>query len=182
MEGYASRRDRHSRDAHAEDLLREVLVAIRRISHAVHRHSCQLERDYGLTGPQLVILEEVSKHGNIAVTELARSVSLSQATVTGVLQRLERQGLVTRGRGLKDRRMTVLSITERGKAFLQEAPPILQENFVREFGDLPFWEQLMILSGLQRIVHLMQTGEEELSLCVRLKDPEAGGNHEKKDD
>lgn len=161
MRGEALVLPQQNPDAHARDLSREVLAAIRRISHAVHQHSCQLDRDYGLTGPQLVILEEISRHDKIAVTELARAISLSQATVTGVLQRLEKQGLVTRVRGLQDKRTTILSITEKGTALLGEAPPLLQEDFVRGFGDLPSWEQLMILSGLQHIVHLMQAGERE---------------------
>ncbi|MDL2286074.1 MarR family transcriptional regulator [Desulfococcaceae bacterium OttesenSCG-928-F15] len=157
-------------DARARDLSREVLSAIRRISHAVHQHSCHLERDYGLTGPQLIILEEIARHDKIAVTELARSISLSQATVTGVLQRLEKQGLVTRIRGLADKRTTILSITDKGKILLEEAPPLLQETFVRGFGDLPSWEQLMILSSLQHIVHLMRADEGE----PRLRKPGKG--------
>ena len=138
------------------NLSREVLVALRRITQAIDLHSRQLVRSHGLTGPQLIILEEIARHQEIAVTELARAISLSQATVTGILLRLERQGLVSRLRGTRDKRNTLISITPKGKAILEEAPPLLQETFVRCFAQLPQWEQLMILSSLHHIVHMMQ--------------------------
>ncbi|TWI73191.1 transcriptional regulator, MarR family [Desulfobotulus alkaliphilus] len=140
----------------ARDLSREVLVALRRITQAIELHSRQLVRSHGLTGPQLIILEEIARNGEMAVTELARAISLSQATVTGILLRLERQGLISRLRGIRDKRNTLVSVTEKGKAILDEAPPLLQETFVRRFADLPQWEQLMILSSLHHIVHMMQ--------------------------
>lgn len=140
----------------SRNLSREVLVALRRITQAIDLHSHQLVRSHGLTGPQLIILEEIARHNDIPVTELARAISLSQATVTGILLRLERQELITRIRGIRDKRNTLVSITEKGKNLLDSAPPLLQETFVTCFAALPQWEQLMILSSLHHIVHMMQ--------------------------
>ncbi|MCW7752850.1 MarR family transcriptional regulator [Desulfobotulus sp. H1] len=145
----------HAEQSNARNLSREVLVALRRITQAIELHSRQLVRTHGLTGPQLIILEEIARHEEIAVTELARAISLSQATVTGILLRLERQGLVSRLRGTRDKRTTLLSITEKGQAILEEAPPLLQETFVHQLASLPQWEQLTILSSLHHIVHMM---------------------------
>lgn len=146
-----------------KDLSREVLVALRRITQAIDLHSRQLVRTYGLTGPQLVILEEISMHEGISVTELARAISLSQATVTGILLRLEKRGFVLRSRGVRDKRTTMVAITEEGRAILDTAPPLLQETFVEQFGQLHNWEQMMILSGLQRVVSMMQAKKIDAS-------------------
>lgn len=82
----------------------EVLVALRRVIRAVDLHSRQLVRSHGLTAPQALILKEIVSFGEIAVGEVAQRVSLSQATVTDILNRLEKRALVTRERSSADRR------------------------------------------------------------------------------
>ena len=62
-----------------------VLIAIRRIIQSIDLHSKSLVKQFGLTGPQLIILKEISQSSEITASDLSRAISLSQATVTGVL-------------------------------------------------------------------------------------------------
>jgi len=133
----------------------QVMISLRRIIQSIDLHSRYLVKRVGLTGPQLVILQEVSKTGEISTGEIARAISLSQATVTGILERLEKRNLITRHRSDIDRRRVMVRITPRGEALLDEAPPLMQESFVDEFSHLGDWEQSMILSALQRLVSMM---------------------------
>lgn len=133
----------------------EMLVSLRKITQAISLHSKDLSRRYGLTGPQLVILNEIASQEPISVTQLARSISLSQATVTDILNRLHKKELVQRSRDDTDRRRVVIRITSKCRDILSKAPPALQETFVDRYSNLPEWEQLMILSALNRIVDLM---------------------------
>lgn len=138
---------------------KEMLVSLRKITQAISLHSRDLNRRYGLTGPQLVILNEIANHTSLSVTELARCISLSQATVTDILNRLDKKGLVERTRDDADRRRVMIKITSQCRAILSQAPPALQETFVESYTNLPEWEQLMILSSLKRIVDLMAAGK-----------------------
>ncbi len=149
------------KSANEKQMYREVLISLRRITQAIDLHSKRLIREYGITGPQLVILEEVSNHDEISVSELARAISLSQATVTGILLRLEKGGLLTRKRSEKDKRRVMISVTEKCASLLSTAPPPLQETFMDEFSDLKNWEQSMILSSLQRMVSMMEARKIE---------------------
>lgn len=133
----------------------DVLIAIRRIIQKIDLHSKRLVKDFGLTGPQLIILREISQSGEITASDISRAISLSQATVTGVLDRLEKRGLVVRRRSEQDRRRTLVQITENGEHILESAPPLMQESFIRQFSELQVWEQHMILSSLHRLVALM---------------------------
>jgi DNA-binding MarR family transcriptional regulator len=137
----------------------EMLVSLRKITQAISVHSRDLQRRCGLTGPQLVILNDIANYESISVTQLARSISLSQATVTDILNRLEKKGLVERMRDHTDRRRVMIRITAECRDILSKAPPTLQETFVSGYTDLPEWEQLMILSALERIVDLMSAGK-----------------------
>ena len=77
----------------------------------------------GLTGPQLVILREIEGLADVSVGQLARKVSLSQATVTGILERLGKKKLIDRQRTPDDRRRVLVHITPEGRKLLAEAPP-----------------------------------------------------------
>ena len=133
----------------------DVLIAIRRIIQSIDLHSRYLVRHFGLTGPQLIILQAISIHEEISISEIAKLVSLGQPTVTGVLERLENRGLISRRRSNSDKRRVYISTTEACKQLLDKAPPPIQEHFIEAFNSLQDWEQSMILASLQRIVALM---------------------------
>ena len=132
-----------------------VLIALRKIIQAIDMNSRKLVKRVGLTGPQLVILQEISNLGEVTAGEVARAVSLSQATLTGILERMEKRGLLSRRRSEHDKRRVMVRITDSGKKVLDDAPPLMQEEFVDEFSSLQEWEQNMILSSLQRLVAIM---------------------------
>lgn len=137
----------------------QVVAALRRIIRAIDLHSRSLVQRFGLTGPQLVVLKELVAGSPRTVSELAGAVNLSQATVTGILDRLERKDMVTRVRDASDRRKVLVTPTSEAEEVLAGAPPLLQEHFTEGFAQLPDWQQSQILSSLQRIVALMEAGD-----------------------
>jgi DNA-binding MarR family transcriptional regulator len=141
----------------------QILVALRRIVRAVDLHSRQLVDQTGLTGPQLVLLRAAAKLHKPTAGELAREIHLSQATVTGILDRLEKRGLIERVRSGHDRRSIIVLITPQGEAQLKAAPSGLQAQFLQELGRLETWEQTNILSTLQRIVSMMEAEHVDAS-------------------
>ncbi|MEJ8567727.1 MarR family winged helix-turn-helix transcriptional regulator [Elongatibacter sediminis] len=133
----------------------EILVSLRRIMHRIDLHSKQLQRTSGLTVPQLLILHSVARAGSLPVSAIAREVSLSQGTVTSVLDRLEKRGYLVRRRDSPDRRVVTVSLTGAGKQAVEEAPGLLQEDFVDRYDRLPDWEQKMLAAAVERIASLM---------------------------
>jgi DNA-binding MarR family transcriptional regulator len=156
----------------AEEVLAEmVVVALRRIIRAIDLRSRDLVTRYGLTGPQLTVLRELAAQDGISVGQLTREILLSQATVTGILDRLARRGLVRRRRSERDRRRVEVWLTDAGRQMLADAPPLLQEEFIRDFGKLEDWEQSQILSALQRVVSMMEAGPVEAGPAVAAGPP-----------
>jgi len=144
----------------AESRCDDVLVALRRVIRAVGLHSRQLERSHGLTAPQALVLKAIIGLGEASVGTVAKRVSLSQATVTDILNRLESRALVVRARSCEDRRRVMVKATEKAVEIMARSPPLLQESFVKRFQALEDWEQSLLISSLQRITTLM--GVEEL--------------------
>lgn len=126
-------------------------------------HSKQLVKKFGLTGPQLMVLKEIKADEDINIGRVAKKVSLSQATVTNILDRLETRGMVTRERSHKDKRRVIVRVTEKTEKLLENNPSVLQEEFLHNFRALEDWEKNLILSSIQRIARMMNAEDIELT-------------------
>jgi DNA-binding MarR family transcriptional regulator len=148
----------------------DILVALRRIMRAIDLRSKKLQKLAGLTVPQLVVMQAVRDAGELTVSEVARRVSLSQGTVTSVLQRLELKGLICRERGSEDRRKVFIVLTPAGREKLANSPELLQEEFISRFEELADWEQKMLISALERIATIMDAETVDASPILEIGD------------
>ena len=139
----------------AQDKSEELISSIRRIIRAVDVHSRDLLKKHGMTGPQLVILKKIHESSVLSVSEIAKHASLSQATVTNILTRLEQQGYIIRHRGEIDKRKVFIEASEKTRLILENKPNLLQADFVERFARLKDWEQSLLVASLQRIASLM---------------------------
>ena len=142
-----------------KDLQDEVLVSLRRIIRATDLHSRKLGKETGLTAPQLVIIKAVGSLTEPTVSNVAKAVSLSLATVTTILNRLETNQLVQRTRSKVDRRRVIVTLTPSGEALRLQAPKPLQDRFVDRFTKLESWEQHHIVAALERVATMMDAEE-----------------------
>ncbi|MDT8398208.1 MAG: MarR family transcriptional regulator [Pseudomonadales bacterium] len=135
--------------------IESILIALRRVIRATDIHSRNLIKTTGMTAPQLLLLQAIDKQEKTGIGQLATEISLSQATVTSILDRLESRGYVLREKSGEDKRKVHTLLTEKGRLALNDAPDLLQENFVRKFTQLQDWEQNMIIASVQRIAQMM---------------------------
>jgi len=133
-----------------------VIIAIRRITRAVDIHSDFLQRNFGLTGPQLTILRVINRLQPVSAGELARSANFNRGTLTGILVRLEVNGFVSRHSDPPDRRMVILKLTAAGRRVLAEAPYLLRDRFLEELNRMSAPEQAALLKTLEQTASLME--------------------------
>ena len=143
------------------DLMKDIFMDLRRIMRAMDVYSRQLAGSHGLTGPQMLCLREITTRGSLTTGALARAVALSPATLTGILDRLEARGLVSRERRPEDKRRVLVSLTPLGKQMSQELPSPLQERFGSRMTDLPIDEQTAIRAALSSVAKMMETGDSD---------------------
>jgi DNA-binding MarR family transcriptional regulator len=137
-----------------------VLRALRRIMRAMDSHSRYLAQHHGLTGPQALVLRELGRLRDVPAGQLAHTAGLSQATLTGILDRLTRKNLVERRRDPLDGRRVLVRLTAAGSALAQAPPPLFRESFLEQFGSLEDWERGLILSSLQRVAGMMERASD----------------------
>jgi len=140
-----------------ENTTEAVLASVRKIIRASDLYSSQMRRTAGLTSPQLLLLRAIRDYPAATIGELAEKISLSQATATTILNRLETMGLAKRYRSEVDRRKSHVLLTEKGKGILESAPLPMQAKFIEQFETLKTFEQTAILSSLQQVAEMMQS-------------------------
>jgi DNA-binding MarR family transcriptional regulator len=95
----------------------EFMRVIWQLDHALQRTSKLMEKNLGMTGPQRLVIRIVGRFPEIPAGQLAKLLHLHPSTITGVLKRLEEQGLLHRRVDTEDGRRSLLRLTERGKIF-----------------------------------------------------------------
>jgi DNA-binding MarR family transcriptional regulator len=108
------------------DAVAEIIDNLRRVFQVVNEQSKKAEHETGLTGPQLWAIKTIAQEAPIMVSEIARRMYLHPATVVGILDRLEKQGLVIRIRSTEDRRVVRVELTGQGRALVKKSPEVAQ--------------------------------------------------------
>ena len=141
------------------DYQEEILSSLRRIIRAVDLYSRRLVTQHGLSGPQLLCLRRLATSGPMPAGQLASEMSLSPATVSGILDRLEARGLAIRERQTDDKRRVLVRLTPRGRSTARKAPPPLEHGFLEQLEALPISKQAEIDRVLKRLVTMMSAPE-----------------------
>lgn len=146
----------------------ELLVALRKVIRAIDLRSKQLNREVGLTGPQLLVMQSIGKVPGIMVRQIADNINLSAATVTSILDRLEARELVQRIRSTEDKRRVGVFLTDKGQELLNDAPMPFQEHFLNRFASLADWEQSLMIASVQRLASMMDAENLDASPVLEI--------------
>ena len=133
----------------------EILIALRQITRAIDLYSKKLQKQEGLTTSGLLVMDAIRRLESPTPSSVAKEIVLSQATVTNIVDRLQKNGMLTREKTGMDKRTVNLALTAEGRDKLDASPELLQTEFLREFRKLESWEQKMLEASLTRVASMM---------------------------
>ncbi len=107
----------------------QVLEAIIYLYTESRRITKELAKRADLTGPQLTVVKMLEQIGELSLSELSERIRAQNSTVTGIIDRMEREGLVTRERSKEDRRVVYIKLTDKGRELAREIPVEPMEIF-----------------------------------------------------
>lgn len=141
--------------------VRDVLDSIRRIVRLLRLSSREAEREVGLSGAQLFVLQKLSEAGMLSVNELADRTHTHQSSVSVVAQALVEKGLVARARAAADARRLELTLTSAAKALLRKAPGAAQDKLIEALEKIPASTRKQLAKGLGQLVEEAGLGDED---------------------
>jgi DNA-binding MarR family transcriptional regulator len=134
---------------------KRIVFALRKIMQQMDHHSRNLDRQYGITVPQLVCLYEIFEKGVLTLSVLSKLVHLTSSTLVGIIDRLEEKGFVMRTRDTEDRRVIFIEITEKGTKFVSTSPHLLHNKIDEQFKIISEAEQILIANSLDLLVEML---------------------------
>ncbi len=116
----------------------EILTQIRQIVRSVNLESKRIEKEYGISIPQLLCLNFLIGKEDFRAThkEIKDFLNLNASTVTGIISRLEKKGFVARLPRQKDKRIVLISLTVSGVELLEKTPEPLHKQLSEKLKQL----------------------------------------------
>jgi DNA-binding MarR family transcriptional regulator len=153
-----SRRPKRRRPAAA---IPEIINGLRRIVRALELFSREVDRDFGLTAPQLWALKALAQHGPLTVGDLATHLLVHQSSVSLLIKRLEQRGLVRRVRQQADRRYVRIELTDRAVAICRDAPAPAQGRLLHGLGRMSPTRLARIRQSVHDLTRAMEAEDVE---------------------
>ncbi len=117
-------------DERLDDELR-FLRSLWRLDHALHSASKRMAKELGITGPQRFALRMLGRFETLSGAELAQLLELHPSTLTGMLDRLEKAGLLDRRAAPDDARRMVLTLSRKGRQHAELKPGTIEATVRR---------------------------------------------------
>jgi len=136
--------------------IRQLINAIRALKGFHQRHSRRLMKTYQITGPQLGALRIAAHSNPISVGRLSERMYLHASTVSGIVDRLEKRGLLFRAGDPHDRRVVHLKVTPKGMRIIKAVPVSGLGLLVQEVDRLKSADLRRINEAMKLLLKIMK--------------------------
>jgi DNA-binding MarR family transcriptional regulator len=106
-----------------EKTVLRLWLLFRRVGDALNLCLDQVYSKYGITSEQSGVLAAIKSRGPLRVTDLASILERSPNSITMIVDRMVKAGLVRRTRDKKDRRVVFVSMTDKGRETVDPVVP-----------------------------------------------------------
>lgn len=111
-----------------------ILIKIRKIIRSINLESKKIQKEYGVSIPQVLCLNYLKQSPEFQSSQhlIREFLNLNSSTVTGIIGRLEKKGLVARLPKSGDRRITNIALTSRGDEVLRHMPSLMHDRLTEK--------------------------------------------------
>lgn len=142
-----------------------VIIKIRRIVRSINLESKKVQKEYGVSIPQLLCLEYLKEAPNYQATQrmIRDHMRLNSSTMTGIINRLERKGFVARLPKSGDKRVTNIALTSNGERILKNTPDLMQKRLDVKLRSLSDAEIGKINNALDLLIKMLEIEDIDAS-------------------
>ena len=151
----------------------EILITIRRIVRSINLESKKIQKEYGVSIPQLLCLSYLHASRNFQSTqgEIRRFLNLNSSTTSGIIDRLENKGCLARLPKQGDKRVVNIALTSKGSELLKQVPPLLHDRLSEKLQSLSSMKLQQIQESLLTLVHILDIEQVEASPMLTIEEP-----------
>ena len=150
----------------------EILIKIRKIVRSIDIESKKIQKEHGVSIPQVLCLNYLYKSPNYQATqgEIRQFLNLNPSTVSGIINRLEKKGYLARLPKTGDKRIVNITLTSSGDKLLSTIPSLLHIQLSEKLKGLTSKEILKVEEGLNILVTLLDIEELDASPLITINE------------
>jgi DNA-binding MarR family transcriptional regulator len=135
----------------------EIIIKIRKIVRSINLESKKVEKEYGVSIPQVLCLGFLRDSENFRAGQgdIKNFLNLNASTITGIINRLEAKGLVARMPKSGDKRIVTIALTSKGDRLMGKIPALLQDKLAEKLEKLDSTTLVKIQESLELLVDLL---------------------------
>jgi DNA-binding MarR family transcriptional regulator len=145
-----------SRPSALDGDIADIVNGLRRIVRAIEEYSHEVHRRYAVTGPQLWALKTLRREGPLPTGALAAALAVRPSTLSLLINRLVRRGLIRRVRSKSDRRFVTIQLTDTGSRLAGRAPEAAQGRLLHGLRAMSSRERRITRRIVAELVKLME--------------------------
>lgn len=129
----------------------KILIGLHKNVKELDRRTLDIARSYGLSFSQFMVLEALYSKGNLSIGEVREAILSSVGTISLVVSNLKKMGYVKRKTDENDKRVSILSLTDEGRAVIEKVIPENEAMIYDYMKDLSEEETATLLSLLKKL-------------------------------
>ncbi|MCW3786466.1 MarR family winged helix-turn-helix transcriptional regulator [Plebeiibacterium sediminum] len=149
---------------------KEILIKIRKIVRSVDIESKKIQKEYGVSIPQVLCLGFLRDAPNYQLTqgEIRNLLNLNSSTVSGIINRLETKGLLARLPKQGDKRVVNITLTSSGDKLLNSIPSLLHEQLTAKLNKLDDKKLQEVEDSLNTLISLLDIEQVDASPLIAM--------------
>lgn len=150
----------------------EILINLRKIVRSVNLESKRIQKEFGVSIPQLLCLHYLATKPNYqsTMTGIAGYLNLNLSTVTGIVSRLEKKHLLAKLPKSGDKRITIVSLTASGMKLIDQSPELMHQRLSDKLSALSDEQLTALKDSLHILVQSFDLNEEPASPLITIDD------------
>ena len=146
----------------------EILIKIRKIVRSIDIESKKIQKEYGVSIPQVLCLNFLHESSNYQSTQgdIRKFLSLNSSTVSGIINRLEIKGYLARLPKTSDKRIVNIALTLAGNKILSTIPSLLHEQLSEKLQKLDQAKLKSVEESLNTLITLLDIEQVEASPLI----------------
>ncbi len=141
------------------DRIQRAIYLIRKLMQSGAFYTKELNKKFNISAPQVACLLALYENGPVSLSFIAKQIMVKSSTLTGIIDRMEQKGLVTRTRNSTDRRVITIELTDAGQALAANAPPPIQLKIVQGLKRIDEEEREQIVQSLKKLAEMIDAQE-----------------------
>ena len=147
-----------------------ILINIRKILRSVNLESKRIQKEYGISIPQLLTLSYLNNQPEFKAThkQMSSYLNLNSSTISGIISRMEKKNWIARIPDAHDRRVSYITLTAFGQKLLSETPQLMHEQLSAKLDNTPPEKVRELESAFDLLIEFMGIKDVDASPLITI--------------